>query len=228
MMNCEQARENMLLHQPDSKLNETKRSEFFNHLRECHNCQIEYEGLVHTAEVIGNLETPEPPTELLRNIQTQIRKEHQRSQTTLLASPFSWLFGKFKLKLSPQIVNCTALVCYVLASVLLLKSAFFAEVKDEGLDLTAFEETRRSRNARVSPSPWATLKHQNAQNENEPSMNITTEGSFSPSDQSIGINTGEIWYSNAVNDGTSTGDTRLINSTSVKLTLFWNDIKTNL
>lgn len=227
MINCEQARENLVLHQPDAKLEGTKQSEFFEHLRGCRRCQIEYEGLLHTAEVIGNLETPEPPPELLTNIQTQIREVHKRSRTALLASPFSWVFDKLKLGLSPQIVNCTALVCYVLASVFLLKFAFFTDVKEEGLDLTAFQEARL-RNARVSPSPWATLKHQDVRNESESSTKITTENTFGPSDQSIGIKMEEIWYSNTVSDGTDTGDGRFINDANVKLTLFWSDIKTDM
>ena len=227
MMNCEQAREYSVLHQPDSTFKGTKRTEFNKHLQGCQRCQIEYEGLLHTAEVIGNLEAPEPPPELLSSIQTQIREVHKQSRTALLASPFSWMFGKLKLELSPQIVNCTALVCYVLASAFLLKFAFFTEVKEEGLGLTAFEAARL-RNARVSPSPWATLKHQDVRDENESSTNITTEGSFSPSDQSISLKMEEIWYSNTVNDATDTGDVHFINDASVKLTLFWNDIKTNL
>ncbi len=227
MINCEQARENLVLHQLNAKLEGTKRSEFFKHLQGCRRCQIEYEGLLHTAEVIENLETPEPPPELLTNIQTQIRETHKRSRTALLASPFSWVFNKFKLKLSPQIVNCTALVCYILASAFLVKFAFFTEVKDDGPSLTAFQEARL-RNARVSPSPWATLKYQNVRDKNESSTNITTERSFSPTDQSIDIKMEEIWYSNTINDGTETSDGRFINDESIKLTLFWNDIKTNL
>lgn len=227
MINCEQARENLVLHQPDAKLEGTKRSEFFEHLRRCHRCQIEYEGLLHTAEVIGNLETPEPPPELLTNIQTRVREVHRRSRTALLASPFSWVFSKLKLGLSPQIVNCTALVCYVLASAFLVKFAFFTEVKEDDHGLTAFQEARL-RNARVSPSPWATLKHQDVRDESESSTNITTEGAFSPPDQSVGIKMEKIWYSNTVNDGTDTGDGRIIDDASVKLTLFWNGIKTDL
>ena len=126
-----------------------------------------------------------------------------------------------------MIVNCTALVCYVLASVFLLKFAFFTEVKEDDLGLTAFEEARL-RNVRVSPSPWATLKHQDVRDENESSTNVTALGSFGSSDQSIGIKMEEIWYSTTVNDGTDIGDVRFINDASVKLTIFWNDIKTDL
>ena len=219
-MNCEQAREYLVLHQPDSKLKGTKRNEFFKHLRGCYSCQIEYEGLLHTAEVIGNLETPEPPPELLTNIQTQIREVDKRSRTAMLASPFSWVFGKFKLGLSPQIVNFTALVCYVLVSAFLLKFAFFTEVKEDGPDLTAMEVSRLT--------PWGSLKHHNVKTEKSQTMNIPTENPVSPSDQFVGIKLEDNWHSNTVIEGTDAGDGHFINDARVKLTLFWNDIKTNL
>ena len=220
MMNCEQAREYLVLHQPDSKLKGTKRSEFFKHLRGCHSCQLEYEGLLHTAEVIGNLETPEPPPELLTNIQTQIREVDKRSRTAMLASPFSWVFGKLKLGLSPQIVNFAALVCYILISAFLLKFAFFTEVKEEGPDLTAMEVSRLT--------PWGSLKHHNIKTEKSQTMNILSENPVSPSDQFVGIKLEDNWHPNTVIEGTDAGDGRFINDARVKLTLFWNDIKTNL
>lgn len=226
-MNCEQTRENLVLHQQDPKLKGTKRSEFLKHLRGCISCQIEYEGLLHTAEVIGNLETPEPPPELLGNIQNQVRKLHKRSRTALVASPFSWLFGKLKLELSPQIVNCTALVCYLLASVFLVKFAFFTDVQDDGLGMTALEETRL-RNVRISPSPWGSLKHQNVRTEKAINTSNPKEVSVSHSNHFVGIQIEERWDSNSVNEGIETVDVRFINDASVKLTLFWNEIKTNL
>lgn len=219
-MNCEQAREYLVLHQPDSQLEGTKRNEFFKHLRGCHSCQIEYEGLLHTAEVIGNLETPEPPPELLTNIQTQIRAVDKRSRTAMFASPFSWVFGKFKLELSPQIVNCAALVCYVLVSVFLLKFAFFTEVKDDAPALTAVEASRLT--------PWGSLKHRNMKTEKSHTITISTENPISPSDQFVGIKLEDNWHSHTVIEGTDAGDGRFINDARVKLTLFWNDIKTNL
>lgn len=219
-MNCEQAREFLVLHQPDSELKGTKRNEFFKHLRGCHSCQIEYEGLLHTAEVIGNIETPEPPPELLTNIQAQIREMDKRSRTALFASPFSWMFGKFKLELSPQIVNYAALVCYVLVSAFLLKFAFFAEVKDDGPDLTAMEVSHLT--------PWGSLKHLNRKTKNSHTMTIPTENPVSPTDQFVGIKLEDNWHSDSVIEGADTGDGRFINDARVKLTLFWNDIKTNL
>lgn len=226
-MNCEQAREYLVLHQPDSELKGTKRNEFFKHLRGCHSCQIEYEGLLHTAEVIGNLETPQPPPELLTNIQTQVREIDKRSRTAMFASPFSWVFGKFKLELSPQIVNCTALVCYVLVSAFLLKFAFFTEVKEDGPAMTAMEESRLSY-VRIAPSPWGSLKHHNTKTAKSQTMNIQTENSVSPSDQFIGLMLEDNWHSHTVIEGTDAGDGHFIDDVRVKLTLFWNDIKTNL
>lgn len=226
-MNCEQTRENLVLHQPDPKLKGTQRSEFFKHLRGCQSCQIEYEELLHTAEIIGNLETPEPPPELLGNIQNQIRVMHRRSGTALLASPISWLFGKLKLELSPQIVNCTALLCYLLASVFLVKMAFFTDIQTQNFGLTALEEARL-RNTRVSPSPWASLKHQNVGVRKTSPTNITTVDFISPSKQSVGSKMEELWHSNTINDATDTVDVRFTNNASIKLTLFWNDIKTSL
>lgn len=226
-MNCEQAREYLVLHQPDSELKGTKRNDFFKHLRGCHSCQIEYEGLLHTAEVIGNLETPEPPPELLTNIQAQIREVDKRSRTAMFANPFSWVFGKFKLELSPQIVNCTALVCYVLVSAFLLKFAFFTEVKEDGPELTTMEASRLSY-VRIAPSPWGSLKHHDPKTEESQTMNIQTEDPVSPSDQFVGLKLEDNWHSHTVIEGADTGDGRFINDARVKLTLFWNDIKTNL
>lgn len=226
-MDCEHVRENMVLHQPDSKLKGTKRSEFFRHLRGCNSCQIEYEGLLHTAEVIRNLEAPEPPSELLRNIQTQIHKLHKRSRTALLANPFSWVSNKLKIELSPQIVNCSALLCYLLASVFLVKFVFFTDVQEDGPGLTVMEAARL-RNVRISPSPWGSLKHQNMKTEKPQITNIPKQNTVSPSKQFVGTKLEEIWHANSIGKGTETGDSRFINDASVKLTLFWNDIKTNL
>ncbi len=220
MMNCEQAREYMVLHQPNSNLDGTKRNEFFKHLRGCYSCQIEYEGLLHTAEVIGNLETPEPPPELLTNIQAQIREVDKRHRTALFASPFSWVFGKFKLDLPPQIVNCAALVCYVLVSAFLLKFAFFTEMKEEVPDLTAMDVSHLT--------PWGSLKHQNMKKEKPHTMTIPTKNPVNPYDQFVDIKLEDNWNSHTVIEGTDRGDGRFINDASVKLTLFWNDIKTNL
>ena len=226
-MNCEQTRENLVLHQPDSKLKGTRRSEFFKHLRGCSNCQIEYEGLLHTAEVVGNLEVPEPPPELLGNIQNQIRRLHKRSRTALFASPFSWMFGKLKLELSPQIVNFTALLCYLLASAFLVKFAFFTDSQQDDFGLTALEESRL-RNVRISPSPWGSLKHHNIRNQESLTTSMPNENMIKNSKQFLGTKIDETWQPNAIDEGTASVDVGFSNSASFKLTLFWIDIKKNL
>lgn len=226
-MNCEQTRENLVLHRQDSMLKGAKRREFLRHLRSCKACQIEYEGLWQTAAVLDSLEAPEPPPELIGNIQYQIREFHKRSQTAFFATPISWLFNKMKLKFSPQLVNCVALLCYLLASAFLVKVAFFTDAPEQNFGLTAMEEARL-RNARISPSPWASLKHGSAKTEKTQSVKVISEKPISLSNQFVDIQATEMWHSRAINNGTETTDVHFSNTASKKLTLFWNDIKTNL
>ncbi len=231
-MNCEQTRENLVLHRQDSMLKGEKRREFLQHLRGCKPCQVEYEGLWQTATVLGNLEPPEPPAELLGNIQHQIREIHKQRRTAFFANPFSWLFGKFKLNLSPQFVNCVALLCYVAASTLLVKFAFFQDAPEpispnEEFGLTAFEEARL-RQVRISPSQLASLKHGNAKTDEKQSVKVTSDDHVSIPDQFVGIKTPENWNSHRINSGVETGDVHLSNTSNIILTLFWSDIKTNL
>ena len=103
----------------------TKSRSSLKHLRSCESCQKEYEGLLHTAAVLENLESPDPPPELLGKIQDQIRELHKKQNTAIFAAPFSWIIGKFKFNLSPKLVNGVAMVCYLLVSVFLVKIIFF-------------------------------------------------------------------------------------------------------
>jgi hypothetical protein len=226
-MNCEQTRENLVLHREDSMLKRTKRREFLQHLRGCNSCQVEYEGLWHTATVLGSLEAPEPPPELLGNIQRQIRKIHKQSQTAFFASPISWLFGKLKLEFSPKFVNCAALLCYLLASVFLVKLAFFSDAPKQDFGLTAMQEARL-RNVRISPSPWASLKHGNAKVDKALSTEMLRESHVNSTSPFAGVDAIEMWQTRAINSATETVDVRFSDTASKKLTLFWNDIKTNL
>ena len=151
-MNCEQTREHMIIHRQDDKSTGTKRQEFLEHLQGCNKCQVEYEGLWHTATVLESLEAPEPPPELLGNIQQNIREFHRQNQTAFFANPFSWLFRTLKLDLSPQFVNCVALLCYLIASAFIVKFAFFTDTSNQNLGLTAMEASRRIRPGQTSPS----------------------------------------------------------------------------
>lgn len=231
-MNCEQTRENLVLHRQDSMLKAAERQEFLQHLRGCKACQVEYEGLWHTATVLENLEAPEPPPELLGNIQHQIRKVHKQSQTAFFASPFSWLFGKLKLELSPKFVNCAALVCYLLASAFLVKFAFYTEAPqtdapEQDFGLTAMQETRLQY-VRISPSPWASLKHGKTGVDNALRTTAPSDNLISLSTQFVGNEAVEMWHTHAINKVAETVDVHFAETTNKKLALFWSDIKTNL
>ena len=226
-MNCEQTRENLVLHREDSMLKGAERREFLQHLRGCKACQVEYEGLWHTATVLGNLEAPEPPPELLGNIQRQIRETHKRSQTAFFATPISWLFGKMKLKFSPQVVNYAAMVCYLIASVFFVKLAFFSDTPEQDFGLTAMEETRLQR-VRIAPSPWASLKHKGVRNGDVLPTATPRESRVSFTTPFAGIESSEMWSIHPINKVTETVDTHFVSTASEKLTLFWSDIKTNL
>ena len=226
-MNCDQTRENLVLHRQDATLKGAQRREFLQHLRGCKTCQVEYEGLWHTAALLGSLEAPEPPPELLGNIQHQIRKIHKQSQTAFFASPISWVFGKLKLEFSPKFVNCAALLCYVLASAFMVKFAFFTDAPPQEFGYTAMEEARL-RNIRISPSPWATLKHESDKIDKALPIKASNENRISLSNLFADIKTSEMWHSQVINRGTETVDLHLSNTANKKLALFWRDIKTNL
>ncbi len=226
-MNCEQTRENLVLHRQDSMLKGADRQKFLQHLRSCHECQIEYEGLWQTATVLGNLEPPEPPSELLGNIQNKIREVHKQSQTAFFAHPISWLFGKLKLDLSPQFVNCVALLCYVAVSAFLVKFAFFTDEQPQDFGFTAFEETRLQY-VRISPSQLASVKDGTAKTDEKQTAQVLSNDLVSHENQFVGIQTSEMWNSLPINRGAETIDVHLSNTTDKKLTLFWSDIKTNL
>lgn len=227
-MNCEQTRENLVLHRQASKLKGADRRAFLQHLRSCHECQIEYEGLWQTATVLGSLEPPEPPVELLGNIQNKIREVHKQRQTAFFAHPISWLFGKCKLNLSPKFVNSVALLCYLAASAFLVKFAFFTnEQPPQDFGFTAFEETRLQY-VRISPSQLASVKYGTAKTDEKQTVRTLSNDLVSHENHFVGIQTSEMWNSHPINRGTETIDVHLSNTAEKKLTLFWSDIKTDL
>lgn len=226
-MNCKQTRENLVLHRQDPILKGVERRDFLQHLRSCKACQVEYEGLWHTATVLGSLEAPEPSPELLGNIQRQIREVHRTDSTAFFAAPITWLFGKFKLDISPLFVNCVALLCYLIASVFLVKFAFFTDAPKPEFGLTAMEEARL-RNARISPSPWASLKHGSATVEKSLSTKALRESHVNPISPFVGNESADMWHARATNKITEDVDAHFAKTASEKLALFWSDIKTNL
>ncbi len=225
-MNCKQTRENLVLHRQEPMLKGAERREFLQHLRSCKACQVEYEGLWHTATVLGSLEAPEPSPELLGNIQRQIREVHRRDRTAFFAAPITWLFGKFKLEISPQFVNCIALLCYLVASVFLVKFAFFTDAPKQEFGLTAMEEARL-RNVRISPSHWASLKHGSAKAEKS-LPEALRESHVNPTSLFVGNESADMWHARAIHEVTEDVDGHFAETASEKLALFWSDIKTNL
>lgn len=227
-MKCEQTREHLALHRQDSRLTGTKRQEFLKHLRGCENCQIEYEGLMHTATVLGNLEAPTPPPELLGNIQNKIREIHKQNQTAFFANPFSWFFNKINLDISPRFVNSVALICYLVVSVFIVKFAFFTDAPKQPLGLTAMEASRLVRPGQTSPSQLGSLKYNSVKTKQVLSTGVIGENAIDLSRPFVDSKSGEMWHTDTNNQDTETVDAPYLKTMNEKLTLFWSGIKTNL
>lgn len=227
-MKCEQAREHLVLHRQDSRLTGTKRQEFLKHLRGCENCQIEYEGLMHTATVLGNLEVPTPPPDLLGNIQTKIREIHKQNQTAFFANPIAWLFNKVNLDLSPRFVNSVALLCYLVASAFIVKFAFFPDAPKQPLGLTALEASRLVKPGQTSPSQLGSLKFKSVKEKQPLSSSVIGENSIDLSRPFVDTKSEEMWHTITNNQDGETVDAHFQKTMNEKLTLFWNDIKSNL
>ena len=227
-MKCEQTREHLALHRQDSRLTGTKRQEFLKHLRGCENCQIEYEGLMHTATVLGNLEAPIPPPELLGNIQNKIREIHKQNQTAFFANPFSWFFNKINLDISPRFVNSVALICYLVVSVFIVKFAFFTDAPKQPLGLTAMEASRLVRPGQTSPSQLGSLKYNSVKTKQSLSISVIGKNAIDLSRPFVDSKSGEMWHTDTNNQDTETVDAPYLKTMNEKLTLFWSDIKTNL
>ena len=232
-MNCKQTRENLVLHRQGSKLQGAERRVFLQHLRGCKACQVEYEGLLQTASMLGSLEVPVPSRELLGNIQNQIREFHKQRRTAFFASPISWLFGKFKLGFSPKIVNCVALLCYLIATTFLVKLVFFTDtpkqidVPEQNLGLTALEVSRLPY-VRIVPSQLASLKHGIVNAKKASTTKIESENNVVLSHPFVDFESAEAWHTHVINEATEAVDVHLAENANKKLTLFWNEIKTNL
>lgn len=227
-MNCEQTREKLVLHRQESMFKGDEKQEFLEHLRSCESCQEEYEGLLHTAAVLENLESPEPPPELLGKIQDQIRELHIKQNTAIFAAPFSWIISKFKFNLSPKLVNGVAMVCYLLVSVFLVKVIFFDDTSNDDFAMTAMDNSRLPR-MRISPSHWGTLKHGIKHINNTNTIVTPSKDHGNLPDQFAGIPVPDLWHTRTANQVTDTViDGQFTNSIRNKLTLFWSDIKANL
>ena len=239
-MNCEQTLNNLphLVQQENAETREQtadgiSRRALLEHLRTCPECQREYEALWNTASILENVDAPTPPPALARNIQQRIRHLHKRQHVALFANPLAWCLDRLKLDFSPRFVNATALLFYIIASCFFVKLAFFTNPQAPEFGLTAMEKTRLQQ-VRISPTPWAHLKDTKPQPENTstsqqavlavqhgPNHFFTTTRDVSGT-----------WRTNTVTISKQTDASRVANyhpaTASEKLTVFWNQIKTEL
>ncbi len=239
-MNCEQTLNNLphLVVAEDAKTTEAipggvSRRAVLEHLRTCEGCQREYETLWNTASMLENVDEPEVPPELVGNIQQHIRELHQQKQLAFFANPLAWCLDRLKLDISPRLVNATALLFFLIASGFTMKLAFFTNPQEPESGLVAMKKTVLQ-NIKISTSPWAGLKdvetpteagHMQQQSVMAPEN--AYNHFFSPT--SIGS---RAWHADYADANRQTGQTSIAGYTrdaaSEKLTVFWNQIKTEL
>ena len=104
------------------------------HLLDCKDCQREYEQMWHVSLILDDLSALSPPTDLLADTQSKIRRVHHRQRLASFVSPFNWLLSRFQLSPPSGLVNYAAIIFYVVVSVFLLKLAFLEE--DTAMTLT--------------------------------------------------------------------------------------------
>lgn len=239
-MNCEQTLNNLphLVQQENVETREQtsdgiSRRVLLEHLRTCPECQMEYEALWNTASLLESVEEPTPPPELANNIQQRIRGLHKRQQVALFANPLAWCLDRLKLDFSPRFVNATALLFYIIASCFFVKLAFFTNPQEPDLGLTAMKKTRLQQ-VRISPTPWANVKN----------IKPKVENGSAPQQSVIAVQRGrnhfftttrdvpETWRTNTLTISKQMDESRVANYhqaiASEKLTVFWNQIKTEL
>lgn len=199
------------------------------HLRSCPTCQREYETLWQIGDVLESTPAPEPPPELVGKIQENVRLLHRQQQLAFFASPLAWCFGRLKLDFSPRFVNATALLFFLVASGVAVKLAFFTEVPTPELGLTAMERTRLQ-HVRVSSSPWALIKESERdvdQPQVSPAISQTQDRFFGAAERSS-----QVWHTEAAGSDVQTVETEAVGYSEdvarEKLTVFWNQIKTEL
>lgn len=239
-MNCEQTLNNL----PHFVIEEspeatdrvsagTARRAVLAHLRHCRECQQSYEALWHTASVLESTDEPVPPPELAGNIQACVRELHQQKQLAFFANPLAWCFDRLKLDFSPRVLNATALIFFLIVSGFAAKLAFFTNPPEPDSGLMAMKKTMLN-NIRISTAPWAVLKdtdtHTADGRTSQQSITVV-EGEhnrfFSPT-----RNSSKLWYTDTTDANGQPGETSvadyLQNKVSEKLTVFWDNIKTEL
>ena len=239
-MNCEQTLNNLPhlvvkedAQKADSISDGISRRALLEHLRTCPECQMEYEALWNTANILENVDAPIPPPELVENIQQQVRQLHQRQQLAFFANPLAWCFDRLQLEFSPKLVNAIALLFYLAASGFVLKLAFFTSPVEPELGLTAMEKTRLQQ-VRVSPSPWAVIKDTETEVEkaHTPQRAIIANQHDSNYFFRTTHDSPTIWNTDTENYEKQAAEASVVNYSqdvaSEKLTVFWNHIKVGL
>lgn len=239
-LNCEQTLNNLphLVAKEDARATVPisegiSRRSLLEHLRTCPECQKEYEALWQTASVLESAETPTPPPELVANIQQRVRQLHRQQQVAFFANPLAWGLERLKLDFSPRLVNATVLLFFLVASGFVMKLAFFTNPKEPELGLTAMERTRLQ-HVRISPSPWALVKDTETQVEKPHIGQQSMMTAHQTRDHFFGTaqNSSKVWRTDITSDNKQTGEVSVIdysqNVANEKLTVFWNNIKTEL
>lgn len=239
-LNCEQTLNNLphLVVQGEARTVKPmsegiSRRALLEHLRTCPECQREYEGLWHTADVLENTEAPIPPPELAGNIHQRVRQLHRQQQLAFFASPLAWCLDRLKLDLSPRFVNAVVLLFFFVASGFVMKLAFFTEPQEPEFELTAMERTRLQ-HVKISSSPWALIKdtETGVENPDTPQQSVIAAQQvpdyfFSPTQDSS-----KVWRTDTIGYEEQAGEASVVNYArdiaSEKLTVFWNHIKTEL
>ena len=239
-MNCEQTLNN-LPHfvvaespEPTDRVSAgTSRRAVLEHLRSCPECQMAYEALWHTASVLESTDAPVPPPELAGNIQARVRELHQRTQLSFFANPLAWCLDRLALDFSPRVVNATALIALLIVTGFVAKFAFFTHPPEPDSGLIAMKQTMVN-NIRISTAPWAVLKDTETHTEDGQTSQqpiVAVEGAqhhfFNPT-----RNPSKIWHAETPDANGHTVETSvanyLQNKVSEKLTVFWDNIKTEL
>jgi len=117
---CDRVRKHLGVH-TDTDLKATEKAELKQHLLDCPDCQQAYEQMWHTSLILDDLSTVASPQPLLQRIQSQTRSLHRRQRLAFYANPIDWFLGLFRLDPPPTLVNCAAIVFYVVVTAFFVK-----------------------------------------------------------------------------------------------------------
>ena len=155
-MNCEDFMANIDVNRLSSELQLKENIELKRHVETCPMCEAEYEEMLHVVAVLESLSDHAPPPNLAERIQTRIAKEHRRSRLAFFASPIAQFLAVFKLHPHPILVNCSAMIFYLVLTVFLVKLTFFSEPDSSTRVISPTTSVWRS--AHVVTTSWAAIR----------------------------------------------------------------------